>query len=514
MTVLRKFFAVIGAHRQRYLLLLLFTVLANAFMAVLNPLLLKYLFDEGVIKKDFALFVGLAVGFILVATAWRFMNLRLSLAVQRLKNALLRSLTARLLREYYSIPYPDVIVKPRGYHASRIYDEPAAAANSAVDLGFDLAGSAVSLMAAFAVILSISPKATAVLALTVPGLVVISKRFGGRIKKHSREEKEEEGLLRGVLSRATEAYRSVRLFGLGAAAEAGLSLQAERYIGSQYQRFRNSAVYGTLSTVLASYAETLVIIVCGYEMLRGGMTFGGFMAFMNAFWIAMGGLRGVINKVPEIARTEALLDRMAEFSAAAPAAAPAPGNGARLEAVRFSYGDKPVFTGLDLEIGRGEKVLLSGGNGCGKSTLANLVCGFLQPGAGAVAACAQERISACVTPHGFIPGTLRDNLRYDALEDRGKAYADRLLADFGMAGQLDKDPDAMSAGQRKKAEVIMGLLKEADLYIFDEPLANVDAAGKHGIMDHIFERARGRTLAVIMHGDDEFLGRFDRVIKL
>lgn len=514
METLNKFKSILGPHRGKYLRLLLFTSFLSAVMSALNPLILKYLFDEGVIKRDFGLFIGLAVGFIMLATVWRFLGLKLSLAVQRLRHSVLRSLSALQLERYYSIPYGEVIARPKGYYSSRIYDEPYAAANSAVDLGFDLTSAVINSAASFAVIVFISPKATAALALTVPALMILSRRYAGRIKRHSKEEKEEEGLLRSVVARAADAYRSVRVFGLGAAAAGKMSGQTERFIGSQYMRFRQSALYGTLSSVSASYVETLVMIVCGYEMLKGNMTFGGFMGFMNAFWIAMGGIRSVINKVPEISKTEALLDRIAEF---APASPPAPGkhsDSIALSGVGFGYGNSTVLRDLDLSVAKGEKVLLSGGNGCGKSTLANMISGFLHPTAGEMTSFPLERISACVSPHGFIPGTLRDNLDYAALDETRRKYADALLAELDMKPQLDKDSEEMSAGQKKKAEVLMGLLKEADLYIFDEPLANVDAESKKKIMDRIFERAAGATLVVIMHGDDEFRSGFDRAVAL
>jgi ATP-binding cassette subfamily B protein len=228
----------------------------------------------------------------------------------------------------------------------------------------------------------------------------------------------------------------------------------------------------------------------------------------------MGGVRGLINKVPEISRTEAVLDRMAEFFRPAPAPARAGSGGISFDDVDFGYDGKKVLSGLSFSIAPGRRMLVSGGNGCGKSTLAGLVYGFLDPDSGKVSSFAPAAISACISPHGFIPGTLGDNLGYDGLDEERRRYADRLLADLGMASLLDKDPESMSAGQKKKAEVIMGLLKEAELYLFDEPLANVDVDGKGRIMEHIFERAKGRTLLVIMHGDEEYRARFDGELAL
>lgn len=119
-----------------------------------------------------------------------------------------------------------------------------------------------------------------------------------------------------------------------------------------------------------------------------------------------------------------------------------------------------------------------------------------------------------MSPHHFAPGTLRDNLLFDALSVERQRYVLALAREFELSEALDTAPDELSAGQRKKAEVIMGLMKGADLYLFDEPLANVDAEAKPRIMRRIFERTSGKKLVVVMHGDDELKTRFDRVVEV
>src|SRR5262249_18871097 len=86
--------------------------------------------------------------------------------------------------------------------------------------------------------------------------------------------------------------------------------------------------------------------------------------------------------------------------------------------------------------------------------------------------------------------------------------------ELDLGGCMDKSQEELSAGEKKKVEVAMCLLKEADAYLFDEPLANVDVESKATIIRLILERARGKTLIVIMHGDAEFHARFDRVLDV
>ena len=60
----------------------------------------------------------------------------------------------------------------------------------------------------------------------------------------------------------------------------------------------------------------------------------------------------------------------------------------------------------------------------------------------------------------------------------------------------------------------MTLTKDADYYVLDEPLANVDPASKDLVMDRILERTDGKGLIVVMHGDERYHRRFDRCVDL
>jgi ABC-type multidrug transport system ATPase subunit len=113
----------------------------------------------------------------------------------------------------------------------------------------------------------------------------------------------------------------------------------------------------------------------------------------------------------------------------------------------------------------------------------------------------------------FVPGTVRDNLSFVGPAAKGETL-DRLAREFGLDGHLDKEASELSAGQRKKLEVIMGLSKEAEVYVFDEPLAGVDIGSKDKVIGEIFRRTEGKTLVVIMHGDGQFHQLFDRVVDL
>ena len=511
---LKKISFVTADHKRSFYLALLLGLLSNAFISLANPLALKYLFDEGVIRKNFGLFAVLSLVFVAIFTLWRLGVLSFRLFVQRLKNKILISLSLRMLKRYYNISYREIIRKDNGYFLSRVYDEVSTTVLPIVDCVLALSNAAVTFVVAFGVVLFLSWRATLVLICVLPIVHWLSRRFGSKIKNESKLEKEEEAKLRGVLGRVIGSYKVIKTFDLYEKIYAKASQQITKFVDVFYTRFKTSTMYQTLGGMALSYAETAVMIAAGYEILVGRMSFGGFMGFMNAFWLVIGASRDVFEKVPELSRIVGAVERIMEFEEEAEVQRDVQySSHIQLDDVSFAYNGHKTLRNLNLETCRGEKILIVGQNGSGKSTLAHLMAGFLYPTTGKLRTLPLDKISAIIFPCDFIPGSVMDNVDFDRLGNR-KALFEELTMELGLTHQLDKDPIELSAGQRKKLELIMGLLKEAEVYIFDEPLSGIDVESKDKIIKAMFQNTKDKTLIVIMHGDDQFHYLFDKKIEL
>jgi ATP-binding cassette subfamily B protein len=74
--------------------------------------------------------------------------------------------------------------------------------------------------------------------------------------------------------------------------------------------------------------------------------------------------------------------------------------------------------------------------------------------------------------------------------------------------------DQLSVGQQQKVALALALTTDADLYIFDEPLANLDMSSRAIAMQEIWRKTDGQMLVMIMHDVEDYLSLFDRVIRL
>jgi ATP-binding cassette subfamily B protein len=79
---------------------------------------------------------------------------------------------------------------------------------------------------------------------------------------------------------------------------------------------------------------------------------------------------------------------------------------------------------------------------------------------------------------------------------------------------LEAYADELSAGQQQKLALSLALSQDADLYVIDEPLANLDPESRDTAIDLILERTKDKTLILVMHGSEEYHKRLDRVIKM
>jgi ATP-binding cassette subfamily B protein len=89
-----------------------------------------------------------------------------------------------------------------------------------------------------------------------------------------------------------------------------------------------------------------------------------------------------------------------------------------------------------------------------------------------------------------------------------------LLSAFELEDLKGHTADQLSSGQKQKVALGVLLSQEADLYLLDEPLANLDRKSKERAIECIFARTQGKILVVVLHGEEDLSQRFSRVIQL
>lgn len=192
--------------------------------------------------------------------------------------------------------------------------------------------------------------------------------------------------------------------------------------------------------------------------------------------------------------------------------------------LRVRRGGIEVFTGLDLDIPRGQVTGLLGPSGCGKTTLMRSIVGVQKIAGGEVRVLGEAAGSrglrdrvAYDTQSASVYGDLRirQNLRYFArILGAPRSDVDRVIAQVGLADQRDQTIDALSGGQRSRVSLAVAMLGAPELLVLDEPTVGLDPVLRSELWDTFRGLADGgATLIVSSHVMDEAL-RCDRLILM
>lgn len=192
----------------------------------------------------------------------------------------------------------------------------------------------------------------------------------------------------------------------------------------------------------------------------------------------------------------------------------------KAENVRFAYEeDRSILHGIDLEIHSGQFVAIAGESGSGKSTLAKLLMGIEQGYEGSLTVNGVERRTlrdenywkevTYVSHAPFLAkGTVRENLAMakDEIHDEQMKEAlkkvnlyDFLMHEQGLDTQLMEGGANLSGGQKQRLAIARAMLKDSEIYIFDEATSNIDIESEHTILSIIEEMAKQKTIILITH---------------
>jgi multiple sugar transport system ATP-binding protein len=161
-----------------------------------------------------------------------------------------------------------------------------------------------------------------------------------------------------------------------------------------------------------------------------------------------------------------------------------------LKNVHKSYGAVSIIKGVDLTIHDGEFMVFVGPSGCGKSTLLRMIAGLEEISSGELLidnrkvndlTPAERKIAMVFQSYALYPHlSVRKNLAF-GLEnlhfpkDEIIRRIDEAARMLGLEPYLDRRPRALSGGQQQRVAIGRAIVREPDLFLFDEPLSNLDA---------------------------------------
>jgi multiple sugar transport system ATP-binding protein len=190
-----------------------------------------------------------------------------------------------------------------------------------------------------------------------------------------------------------------------------------------------------------------------------------------------------------------------------------------------------VIHGVDLAVADGEFVVFVGPSGCGKSTLLRLICGLESATSGDVeidgkrvndVAAADRGLAMVFQSYALYPHmTVRQNMAF-GLENIGtpRATIETKLRDAARLLQLDalldRRPTQLSGGQRQRVAIGRAIVREPRIFLFDEPLSNLDAELRVSMRTEItsLHKRLAATMIYVTHDQVEAMTMADKIVVL
>ncbi|WP_051293828.1 ABC transporter ATP-binding protein [Pseudoduganella violaceinigra] len=202
-----------------------------------------------------------------------------------------------------------------------------------------------------------------------------------------------------------------------------------------------------------------------------------------------------------------------------------------LKNLDITLGGNAIIRNLDLEVEEGEFLVLLGPSGCGKSTLLHSIAGLLDISGGSIAIGGRDMsrtdpsergIGMVFQSYALYPTmTVEKNMSFGlriagAAKGEIKRRVGRAAAMLHLDDLLERKPAALSGGQRQRVAIGRALVREAGVYLFDEPLSNLDAKLRTDLRRELklLHRQLGATMIYVTHDQVEAMTLASRIVVM
>lgn len=307
------------------------------------------------------------------------------------------------------------------------------------------------------------------------------------------------------------------------------------HYAEQKKQINLRLAYWTAVRFIEVMCMFLTIFVCAQRIYEGTMIVGNIIVITNYVTRIFEPVQSIGYYTTHIIQSMVIFDRFEELKPKDEDLLPVESTfenkieSITLENVSAKNGENFKIDGINLKFNKGEFVAVSGESGCGKTTLIRLLCGLCERTSGKILVNDKEKINHTYTLVDKMSVSMQDayifnrdaklNILYpDGTEIKDyKPLIKKLSMDKIFNRKYDENNDQnfenqLSGGEKKRIGISRALLREAEVYIFDEPTNDLDSKNARVIIDEI-DKLKENAIVIVVSHDDRVLKKADRIIK-
>jgi len=515
-------------HRYRlHVALIVISISAYTLTGLAAPYVLGTIIDRNILGGDLAnLPSSVALYLLLMLGQWGSMTIN-SYGIQMIGQLYLRNLRDTIFRKLQKLSM-------RFYAKHRIGDLISATINDTSTLNdvlvsgmLSVVGSLISLAGVVAMMLYLSPSMTAAALVSLPVLMVIARVFGTKLKEAHRNARRRVAEATMIVEESIAGVETIKAFGREAdflRVFSGISAETSK----AYIRIARLMGLFWPSMDTAVMLSTILVLIYGAYMVSAGlMSVGMVVAFIQYVNRFSRPITQFVNMYDSLQAAIAAAERIyaiidsPEVEKEGRIELLEVKGGVEFRNVTFGYDpSRPILKDVSMRVAPGETVAIVGHTGAGKTTLANLLMRFYEPGYGQVLidgidvreiklSCLRHVISYVPQETYLFPGTVLNNIRLgrpDASDEEVidvcrklgiDEFIERLPKGYETdAGEMGKK---LSLGEKQLIAIARAMLRNPSIVILDEALSSVDPGTEAIVRRAIKRLLKNKTGIIIAH---------------
>lgn len=362
----------------------------------------------------------------------------------------------------------------------------------------------------------------------IPVNVLVTLFFQKRLRRNSHALRVESENLSAKLTTMLEMIPVTKAHGLENKELDTLDVNIKRVTKKGLDADHATAVFGSWVWVINCIFSAICLVFCVYMCMIGVISVGEIVLFQSMFSSINNSILGIINCLPTVVSGVESLNSVSEIMLSTEIESNVSGgkvdiNGAiRFDNVSYKYPNAKdyVIKNFSLDVKEGECIAVVGASGSGKSTIMNLIIGFLKPTDGMLYVddkpivdmpLSEYRKNISVVPQNSIlfSGSIKENITYGlneyTEEELNRVVEMANVTEFvkelpnGINSDVGEHGGKLSGGQKQRITIARALIRNPKILILDEATSALDNISEYHVQRAIASLIKGRTTFIVAH---------------